>query len=110
MLYTHQQILVDTDCHVLYDECAPGAPSCYVGAHGEVNTEVAQAEPSLLTPKQVMARTGLTRYATYNLIKAGIIPAIDISARALKRKRGHRPTYRVPREALEKWLSAQVKK
>jgi hypothetical protein len=94
----------------LYDECAPGAPSCYVGAHGEVNTEVAQAEPSLLTPKQVMARTGLTRYATYNLIKAGIIPAIDISARALKRKRGHRPTYRVPREALEKWLSAQVKK
>jgi hypothetical protein len=69
---------------------------------------VAQAEPSLLTPKQVMAETGLTRYATYKLLKEGVIPAIDISTAALKRKRGHRPTYRVPREALRKWLSTQT--
>ena len=71
---------------------------------------MAQTEPRprLLAPKDISEELGLSKDRVYRLLKEGVIPAKDISEKSLKKKRTHRPMYRVTREALEKWLASQT--
>lgn len=66
------------------------------------------AEPTKhLTPKQVAQEYNISKNTLYGLLKVGAITSVDISPKAKRKKGNHRPTYRIRREDVERFLAGE---